>query len=147
MRLAVLLVLAGCAHRPAAPPPDVAALAATALDVTAMVVEVQAAEAGAVGCVVGPVVGAAARTGASFLRGSGALAGFTVDPSGCGFTTPSVALPDWLPVAVRGLFELVPTSAPPGVVAAVEYVAGASLALVAWARDTTQPIIVPGVQP
>ena len=139
------VVLAACVHRPGTSP-DAVVLAAQALDVAAVVVEVEAADAGPVGCVVGPVVGAAARTGAAFLRGEGVLAGVTVDPTSCGIAAPSVALPEWLPVALRVLGEAVPVTAPAGARAAIEYVAGAAVALAVWARDTSQPVVVPSVE-
>lgn len=139
------LALAACVHRPPTSP-DAVALAAAALDVAAMVVEVEAADAGPVGCVVGPVVGAAARSGAALLRGGGNLQGFTVDPTSCGVTAPSVPVPEWLPVVLRVLGEAVPVTAPAAARAAVEYVAGAAVAVAVWASDTTQPIVVPTVE-
>ena len=145
MRYLLPLALAACAHRPAPSVPEPIVIAG-ALDLAAMVVEVEASKAGAVGCVVAPVVGAAARSAAGFLRGHGVLAGFTVDPSACGVTTQSVDLPPWLPVAVASVASLVPDSAPCGLRAAVQYVAGAGAAVAAWATDTALPVVVPSVE-
>jgi hypothetical protein len=116
------------------------------MDLAAMVVEVEAAKSGPLLCVFGPTLGAAMRTGASYLRGSGVLAGFTVDPSACGITMQSVDLPPWLPVAVASVASLVHESAPCGLRAAVQYVAGAGAAVAAWATDTSLPVMVPSVE-
>ena len=145
MRYLLPLALAACAHRPAPVALDPSRVA-VALDLAAMVVEVEASKSSAVGCVVAPVVGAAARSAAGFLRGSGVLAGFTVDPSACGVIARSVDLPPWLPVAVASVASLVPESAPCGLRAAVQYVAGAGAAVAAWATDTEQPVVVPSVE-
>jgi hypothetical protein len=145
MRYLLPLALTACAHRPAPAGLEPVALAA-ALDLAAMVVEVEAATAGPVGCVVAPVVGAAARTAAAFARGGGVLAGVTVDPTSCGVTASSVDLPAWLPVAVASVVGMVPASAPCGLRAAVQYVSGAGVAVASWATDTTQPIVVPSVE-
>ena len=145
-RIAPLLLLCACAHAPVAPlPVDLPARLATALDVAALIVEVQVADAGEVGCVVAPVAGAALRTGAGYLRGNPALPGFAVDPSGCGVSVPSVALPSWLGAvwaAVAGMLGDLPCS----LAAPLRYALGAGDALTTWARDTSQPVVVPAAE-
>jgi hypothetical protein len=142
-RLAPMLLVCACAHAPAAPlPVDLPARLATALDVAALIVEVQVADAGEVGCVLAPVAGASLRTGAGYLRGSGTLPGFTVDPTACGVVVPSVALPSWLGAvwsAVSGMLGDLPCS----LAAPLRYALGAGDALTTWARDTSQPVNVP----
>jgi len=146
-RLAPLLLVCACAHAPAAPlPVDLPARLATAADIAAIVVEVEASRSDSVGlCVVGPVLGGGFRTAASYLRGQGALSGFSFDPTPCGVSLPSVPIPMWvdsvLEAVARGTADLSCSLASP-----FRWLAEVGKALTAWGRDTSIAVVVPDAE-
>ena len=143
-RLLPVLLLCACAHAPVAPlPVDLPARWATAIDIAAIVVEVEAARSDEVGfCVAGPLLSTAARTAASYLRGHGALAGYSFDPTPCGITVPSVPIPAWVDSVLEAVAR--DTEALPcNLRSPFRWLAEAGKALAAWGRDTTIAIIVP----
>ena len=146
-RLAPLLLACACAHAPLAPPPvDWTARLATAADIGAIVVEVEAARSDSVGlCVVGPVLSGGFRTAASYLRGVGSLSGFSFDPSSCGITLPSVPIPLWVD-SVLGVVAKDTEGLPCNLRSPFRWLASIGHALAAWGRDTSIAVTVPDAE-